>query len=282
MSNRLEAGQLSAHARDGRAVQGRARHARRYTTRRGGDDERRRMSARSALSFWCPMIEIAGLPVPRTHLIKMPKKAIADVWQALDGKDGDGSLGRFCDQKLAPAARDVGFPCFLRTEHTSAKHDWDRTCHVPSADVLCQHVVAIAEFSECVSMTGELPWDSWAVRELLPTIPMGRCPGFGNMPICREFRFFVDGGEVRCWHPYWPQAALEQGGANKRLDYAALCRMDNEDELRTLAAAVGRAVGGAWSVDLLETERGWYVTDMAEASRSFHWEGCKNAHDTQE
>ena len=34
---------------------------------------------------------------------------------------------------------------------------------------------------------------------------------------------------------------------------------------------------GAWSVDVLKTRRGYYVTDMAEAHRSFHWEGCEHA-----
>lgn len=33
----------------------------------------------------------------------------------------------------------------------------------------------------------------------------------------------------------------------------------------------------AWSVDVLETRRGWFVTDMAEAARSFHWPGCEHA-----
>jgi hypothetical protein len=29
-------------------------------------------------------------------------------------------------------------------------------------------------------------------------------------------------------------------------------------------------------VDILETKRGWFVTDMAEAGKSWHWPGCKN------
>ena len=47
-------------------------------------------------------------------------------------------------------------------------------------------------------------------------------------------------------------------------------------ELRNLASAAGKAVGGEWSVDILETRRGWYITDMAEAYKSWHWEGCPN------
>lgn len=93
------------------------------------------------------------------------------------------------------------------------------------------------------------------------------------MPACREFRFFVNDAEIECWHPYWPEEALEQGGAGEC--YEALCEVEDQGPLRKLARAAGFAVGGRWSVDILETERGWYVTDMAEADRSYHWEGCE-------
>jgi hypothetical protein len=50
-----------------------------------------------------------------------------------------------------------------------------------------------------------------------------------------------------------------------------------ERQLTDLANAAGQAVGGAWSVDVLETRRGWYVTDMAEAASSCHeWPDCPN------
>jgi hypothetical protein len=48
----------------------------------------------------------------------------------------------------------------------------------------------------------------------------------------------------------------------------------NGSEPNTFAKAAGCAVGGAWSVDILETKRGWFVTDMAEAEKSFHWPEC--------
>ena len=50
-----------------------------------------------------------------------------------------------------------------------------------------------------------------------------------------------------------------------------LCLDDGtEHKLTDLANAAGRAAGGAWSIDLLETRRGWMVTDMAEAANSWH------------
>lgn len=234
------------------------------------------MTDKTALSYWFPKLEAAGIPVPKTKILAMPKRAQEDIWAWFDGKEGGGGLKPFIEE-LSAAASAVGFPCFLRTDHTSGKHEWDRTCFVPTAAELAQHVFNIAEHSEICDFLG-LPWETWIVREFLPTIPLGVCPHYGNMPICREFRFFVDDGAVRCWHPYWPRHALEDGGAEmSSLGYDQLCRMPFLRDLSDLAEAAGRAVGESWSIDILETRRGWFVTDMAEARKSFHWEGCPHS-----
>ena len=38
------------------------------------------------------------------------------------------------------AAKEMGEPFFLRTDHTSAKHSWEETCFVKSTSDLMQHV----------------------------------------------------------------------------------------------------------------------------------------------
>lgn len=227
---------------------------------------------KTALSWWFPKIEAAGLPVPRTTLLTIPDDAAKSIWEVFDGKPAGGAGRPFFDA-IRAAAESFGYPCFLRTDYTSGKHSWEDTCLLASTADIPRHVYAIAEFSECADMIG-LPWSVWAVRELLPTRPLGVCRDYGNMPICREFRFFVDDGAVRCWHPYWPLDSLEAGGAPSTLDYESLCRVDDESHLVAIAEAACRAVGGSWSVDILDTARGWFVTDMAEANRSFHWPDC--------
>lgn len=230
---------------------------------------------KNALSYWFPRLEAAGLPVPRTRIVPMPAAAQEDIFDIFDGNDrSSGGMVEFA-KVLANEASAIGFPIFLRTDHTSGKHNWDRTCFVRRPEDLAAHVCAIAEFSECAGPIG-LPWDVWVVREMLETIPLGVCPRYGNMPVCREFRFFVEDDAVRCWHPYWPSDALEKGGAS-HVDYAFLCAMPDGPELFDLASRAGKAVGGAWSVDILETRSGWFVTDMALASDSYHWPVCPMA-----
>lgn len=237
---------------------------------------------KTALSWWFPKIEAAGLPVPKTRLINMPEEAQRAIWEIIDLKEPTPFQAAAMDvfvAAVAGAVNDVGgYPFFFRTDHTSGKHEWSRTCFVTSADDIRQHAFNLAYFSECVSMFGELSWNTYVVREMLPTMPIGVCTEYFNFPICREFRFFVEEGKVRCWHPYWPwQAIIDGGFIPSAEEYEHCCNLSDEElnTLTDLAEQAGRACGGAWSIDFLETKRGWFLTDMAEAHRSFHWEGCE-------
>ncbi len=246
------------------------------------------MLDKNCLSYWFPKLKAAGLPVPQTVIVETE----LDLVEWLDSGAVDGVT--FFLDVLRAAGDQVGWPAFLRTGHTSSKHAWKRTCYLPSADKLARHVAALVEFSNCVNQPLGLPTNVWCMRELLPTEPVFTTPVYGDMPISREFRVFVDGSDVKCVHPYWPEEALMRGfpreeGSNDWGEgessydvpddfdekYAALAYLkDDEETIRALASRAGAALGGAWSVDVLETKRGWYVTDVAKADRSFHWEGC--------
>lgn len=237
------------------------------------------MDDKTRLSYWYPKLETAGLPVPRTIIVPAARKELDDISGRLEGKEPTGAAVGLTE-RITMAANTIGYPFFLRTDFTSGKHDWKHTCFVSDAEQVESHVVAIVEHWEMVNMFGP-PSDMWAVRELLPTIPIGHCRMYGNMPICREFRFFVEDGYIRCWHPYWPWNALTKGDAvfnnPEEFDYtefSSICTNDDEMTLKQLASKAGAAVGGAWSVDLLETRRGWFITDMAEAHKSFHIDDC--------
>src|SRR5258706_10308772 len=85
-----------------------------------------RRRERTALSYWFPKIEAAGIPVPKTTIIHMPRQAREAIWAAFDGKEGGDPRPFFAE--LAAAAAAIGFPVFLRTDYTSGKHDWERCC----------------------------------------------------------------------------------------------------------------------------------------------------------
>jgi hypothetical protein len=80
---------------------------------------------KTALSYWYPKLVEAGIPVPRTKIIKMPEKAQKVIWELFDGNSTNGGDTVEFMAELATAAAEMGFPCFLRTDHTSAKHGWE-------------------------------------------------------------------------------------------------------------------------------------------------------------
>lgn len=157
---------------------------------------------KSCLSWWFPKIQSAGLPVPKTKLLRCDSASAASLYRHFDGKPV-GVHGSDFIGFVEAAVREMGLPCFLRTGQTSGKHSWKRTCHIQDASEVGQHVLDLVEFSECADFLG-LPWDVWAVREMLPTRPVCTLPEYGDMPLCREFRCFVDGGQLLCCHFYWP------------------------------------------------------------------------------
>lgn len=220
----------------------------------------------NSLHFWYPQIE-GIVPTPKTTIITTD----LDLCPLLDGKDVPGATDLV--NQLEAAAEAMGFPCFLRTGLTSGKHEWLDTCFIDRKGVLGRHMMALIEYSEMADMIG-LPYKVWVVREMLPTKPIGTI--YQGMPVCREFRAFVSDAKLLCIHPYWPEGVFK---GNVPEGYNEMCRIDDSTRawVGALARQAGKAVGGAWSVDCLETERGWFVTDMAVMEDSWHWPDCPNA-----
>ena len=225
----------------------------------------------NCLSYWFPKLASA-IPsqVPLTEIIRTD----CDLMQLLDGQTPDG-FTEFISTLRAACDR-IGYPAFLRTGHTSNKHSWDKTCHVLRESKIGNHVAALVEFSECCGIVG-MPYNVWAVREWLPGKIIGTAPRYSRMPIRREFRIFIRDHMIECGHPYWPRKAIVRGECTKDVltGLSAMNRLGEDREaVYGLVSRVAQEFDGYWSVDVLATDRGWFVTDMARGEDSFHWESC--------
>lgn len=230
----------------------------------------------NCLAYWYPKLKAAGLPTPVTELVHASRETLQDIYRIFEGQPTTAVCEPFF-ATLHAAAERIGYPLFLRSGHTSGKHNWQNTCYVKRAHDLKEHLLSIVEYSELVSVCG-LPCEWWAIRELLPTKMLAYAPEFGHMPICREFRAFVSDAAVECIHPYWSAIMLEKGGVPEARKVAeSLSRTEDLSYLRELASRAGAAVRGEWSVDMLDTERGWFITDMAVAGASYHLSDCPNS-----
>lgn len=233
---------------------------------------------KTCLSWWFPRIESAGLPVPKTKILRFDDVDATrrDFFEAFDGKPLGPKAVRFVQKMRNTIAEHFTFPVFLRTGQTSGKHEWESTCFVKDMDSVEHHMLMLIQFSEMADMMG-LPWDVWVVREFLSLRHFGTMPEFLNMPLAPEWRLFVEDAKITHIQPYWPVRALVQGGVplNRARELFMMqrklgCPLGLYKLSLKAAAACGQNL--SWSVDWCETEKGeWILTDMAEAASSFKY-----------
>jgi hypothetical protein len=240
--------------------------------RKGAQGAAHESEDKNDIRYWLPRIDAVTDRIPETWLCAPASRLIS----LADGAWPE-YFGEFLDD-LAYAGRAAGYPCFLRTGHASFKHSWKGTCFVESPMQFVTRVRELVEESELASLMG-LPYDVFAVRKMLKTVPLFHA--FRGMPVTREFRFFTRDGKYACHHPYWPMSALEEGGPDTEnwrelLDGSHVYGDAENGALLPLVEKCGAALPGYWSIDALEAEDGWYVIDCAVADDSWHWPGCPN------
>lgn len=224
---------------------------------------------RNDLAFWFPLIKAGGLPVPETIIVRTD----CDPPSLLDGVKPEGYDDFIAE--LESAAQTIGYPCFLRTGHTSGKHDWSDTCYLEEPAKIGWHVTALIEASLLADMFG-LPTQTWVVRKLIETAPLFRCEWWSGFPVTREFRVFIRDDEVEMVYPYWPADAVADGSPDNKnwrsLLHAASIMTDQDAERIGFLSgmASGSVGGGYWSMDFLQDVHGeWWLTDMADGDRSY-------------
>lgn len=215
------------------------------------------------ITFWFPVLLRSKIPVPKTVIIHTN----LELLPLLDGEKIDG----FDDflNSIKEAIGYVGLPAFLRTGHTSNKHDWENSCFIKDGKNIGKHIFNLVEFSCIMTIDRVTPYDFWAVREFIKTEPFFHYFN-GKMPITKERRYFVRNGKIECRHSYWPEDVFKETDKDIIKDLNAI---DDKEEklLDGMAAYISNKFSGYWSIDFLRGANGeWYVTDMAIGERSFH------------
>lgn len=241
------------------------------------------MMKQNCLSWWFPRLSEAGLPVPRTTILRVEDYCPKNLYMLLDNIDPEGIEDLV--RAAGDAADEYGYPSFIRTGQFSGKHEFDRCCRLECRESTKDRIAFLVYMSHMVDPLG-LRHDVIAVREWLHGPIEWLHEDWCNMPVRREFRCFVEGSEVVCIHPYWPEKALGELFSDEPPKLSAeraekLENMntlgDDEDEVRGLASRAGEVLAGRFSVDVLMADNGWYITDCAHAGWSYHWEGCEEA-----
>jgi len=227
---------------------------------------------KNSMFYWWPLVK--GLPINTPETIMIPLEGEID-FHVIDGKP-DPVFDCMVD-KAIQAAEKLGYPVFVRSDELSNKFEWEDSCYVTKSEDMGKHICNILE---ATAMSMGPRFNGVAVREFLHLDWKFKAM-YGKMPVAREFRMFVQDGKLKCWHPYWPPASIEEPTIEDWREVLKEMQTPTEGELQILtklAETIGEAVGGYWSVDLCQTkDSSWYLTDMALGPDSYHWATCQNA-----
>ena len=230
------------------------------------------MKKNSALE-WLPKITYDGLPVPRTEIVLYNHRDIVNMLEGRKSETYDKLI-----KQIGETANYIGYPSFVRTDLASAKHDGEKSYLIRRAEDVVNVICKTVEDNELKFWMGDEIPKAFLVREFLKLDAPFKA--FGGLPISREWRYFANENGVICYHPYWPEDAIEFYGENKEPDnwkemLAELHKEKNADTLEKMAIQAAKVCGGNCSVDFAMDETGkWWLIDMAQANRSWHWPNC--------
>ncbi len=224
---------------------------------------------RSSMCSWWPKVEkLEGIPMPKTWIISCSTIEYSDWVALIDGKEN--KLTDILYNLVKEKCDEFGYPCFVRTDQASAKHDWENSCYISSPEVLRKNLGRVVEFN----LMNDLPIGAIVVRQHIRMDTMFKA-FYGNMPVNPEYRLFVRNGKVECFHWYWLEDCIDNPNTSQWKHGMKLAkfatRNDVDNVILPMAAKLAQVLEGYWSLDFCRSERGdWYFIDAAAGELSWH------------
>ena len=212
---------------------------------------------KESMLHWFPRISNLDIPHPETEIVRIPNdvlKEIVEVYSKRTRLIGENVINDILD-KLLP------FPIFLRTDMSSQKKMFKKTCRLPNRKSLFGHVLEIVN----ANIDSGIKDNALVFRKWLD-LDAGFF-AFDGLPIAVEARAYIDGGKVIGVEPYWKEENIlnpQNPQWRKILKYQNKMINASEDKLLQYSKIIGsRFQTGKWSVDFaLERNGNWYLIDM--------------------
>ena len=225
-----------------------------------------RFEEKDSMLYWYPLTRELNIPQPETEIVEIPN----DTLQNLTDVDGGTYLSSF-EERLGEIFERLGpFPIFLRTDMSSQKYAFRKTCRVPNARSFFGHVLELVDLNMKSGIS-----DSALVFRRWIDLDAGFF-AFDGLPISVEARAFA-GKDRTTVAPYWSEGILERWMAGntgqqswkETLGYQNRLVMQSTEILKAYARIVhGKIGGGSWAIDFaLGRDARWYLIDMETAGR---------------
>ncbi len=231
---------------------------------------------KNSLCYWFPEIK-DRFPTPETW-----------IWEP-EGENPYRIVFKWLDKGPSPEViksmkalvRDK-LPVFIRTDQSSNKHEWNKSCIINELGELASRVYNTLDYNCMVDLSP----CAIVFRELLTGMKSFKV--YDGMPVNREVRLFYVGGRVACVHRYWGREVFQNDEWAVRTipnDFETQFRLlyDLRDlNLSELIQQVesnfpDKLKSDDWSVDLMwahnskNGEMRWFLTDAALAKDSAHY-----------
>ena len=235
--------------------------------------------------YWHPYIKDIPISQPRTVIVETPYKKFVKL------VDGDSTLSEYKEQFSQIMDLLKPFPIFLRTDNSSQKHSFKKTCRLPNESSLLGHILELIDSN----MASDIIDNALVFREWLD-LDAGFV-AFDGLPINVEARLFINHGMIQCIHPYWTEDAIQSWWIHKKIferqfgtklpytinpSWKSILKYQNKIVQESIpilekhAKLVIEKIGNDyWSVDFaLGRDGKWYLIDMAAGEVSYHYPNC--------
>lgn len=226
----------------------------------------------NAFSNWFPAVEAAGIRHPKTSTITLSPELQSTL---LDDKPADAQVETQIDalvQAIQTFGTENGYPLFIKTAFTSAKHYWSESCALPDGQpqTILAHVCELLNFQGMNGIETFTP--ELVVRKMIDVAPVFTAFE-GQMPVTEEYRVFARDGVIEGYQPYWPVDSIQKPSITAWQEALKAISTPTGKDLDFMVNAserITRSLKGYWSVDFLKDKEGklWLI-DMAEGHRSY-------------
>lgn len=219
--------------------------------------------------------EYGDVNTPATQFVDL------DFMESLSILDGDPNPDGIPWGDLDRAACDLGWPVFIRSDLTSAKHSGLDAVRATDADDVKPVVETIVR--DCVHKSMQPA--AFLVREWVDI--EHAFTAFDGLPIGTEFRVFAGPDDILCHHYYWPADAIRDANVPDETWRAAREELADVSLPPAVRVAATSAASRAnrhdaldplevWSIDFARDADGqWWLIDMALAAESWHPVDCQ-------
>lgn len=223
----------------------------------------------TSMQYWYPRIRDLKIPQPKTKIYKLTEQEL----KTFHNEQFPGTL----IENIQPIISEFSYPLFVRTDFASGKHGWEDTCFIESEEKLVRNILEIVVENLIADLFG-FPFEALVFREYIP-LEAGFKAFYGNMPVAKERRYFINNKQIQCHHPYWPKEAIRTPNKKEWEEILATQNEETEDEIKLLSnycLMVSEVLDGYWSIDFAYgQDKKWYLIDLAVGEESFHWLDCE-------